>query len=95
MEGAEFEIRIKDTNAILSTNPIIFLRIEYKCACFDHRPPKISDFIKVHRGTNGLIMTSDAIQAMVEDGVNPDCKHYFLEGFNRDSAIQFTVVFGS
>jgi hypothetical protein len=92
--ATEFDIRIP-TNEILSTRPLIFLRIEYKCPCYEHRPPQIAEYIQVHRGVNHLIMISDAVKAMADHGISPDCKHYFLDGFKQTTEVQYTVEFGS
>ena len=88
---AKFEIRIKE-DATLSNGSMVFLKIAYNCKCYEVRPPQQAEFIKVCGSSP--IMISDAIRAMVEYGVNPDCKHYVLDGFVKNSDVQFTVVFG-
>ena len=88
---AKFEIRIKD-DEVLTNKSVAFLKLEYNCSCYEVRPPQKSEFIKVCG--NGSIRLSDAIKAMIEYGVNPDCKHYTLDGFVKNSDVQFTAVFG-
>ena len=87
---AKFEIRIKE-DEVLSPNSLVFIRLKYSCPCYDVRPPQMSEYIKVC-GTP-VVMISDAIRAMVDHGVNPDCKHYFLAGFTKDTEAQFTALF--
>lgn len=89
---AEFEIRIEKDEE-LTRSPIAFLKIEYSCSCYEIRPPKNSEFIKMEKSTRGTIMVSDAIRTMIDHGVNPDCKHYTLTGFKRNSDVQLTAVF--
>ena len=89
MDDAGFEIRIAG-DGVLSTKSTIFLKLEYNCSCYEVRPPKKSEFIRVQ---GSPITTSDAIQAMVDYGVNPDCKHYILGGFTQNTDVQFTIVF--
>jgi len=91
--GAQFEIRIQD-DEVLSRSPYVIIRIEYKCPCYVFRPPQVSEFIRVRKTAREPIMISDAISAMIEHGVNPDCKHFTLDGFKKDTDIQFTAVFG-
>lgn len=87
---AKFEIRI-DEDELLSTRRVVFIRLKYNCPCYDVRPPQMSEYIKVC-GTPEVMIT-DAIRAMIDYGVNPDCKHYFLTGFTKDTEVQFTAVF--
>ena len=65
---AQFEIRIQD-DEMLSSRTTVFIRLAYSCPCYDVRPPQISEYIKV---CGKPVMTSDAIQAMIDHGVNPD-----------------------
>ena len=88
---AKFEIRIKE-DTVLSDGSMVFLKITYTCKCYEVRPPQYADFIKVQK-LKGPILISDAIRAMIEYDVNPDCKHYFLGGFIKNTDFQFTVVF--
>ena len=88
---AKFEIRIRD-NEVLSPKSLMFLKLDYKCPCYDVRPPQNAEYIRVSK-PKGPILISDAIQAMIDYDVNPDCKHYFLTGFIKNTEVQFTVVF--
>jgi hypothetical protein len=88
---AKFEIRIKE-DAVLSKESTVFLKLAYTCKCYEVRPTQYTEFVKVQK-VKGSIMISDAIRAMIEYDVNPDCKHYFLMGFIKNTDVQFTVVF--
>ena len=88
---AKFEIRIKE-DAMLSNGSMVFLKVAYNCKCYEVRPPQQAEFIKVQK-PKGPIRISDAIRAMIDYDVNPDCKHYLLTGFIKNTDFQFTIVF--
>ena len=91
--NAKFDIRIQE-DGVLSDKQMIFLKLDYKCVCYEVREPRKAEFIKVEKTTRTPIMISDAIEAMIEYGVDPDCKHYTLDGFIKNTDVQYTTVFG-
>lgn len=90
--SAKFDICI-DEDKVLSTQPMVILKLEHKCYCYDEAP-RNNIFLKVNN-KNGSIKTSDLIAAMVEYDYDPMCNHIFLEKFEKDTEVQFTAFFGS
>ena len=92
--GARFDIRIQ-YDEVLSTKQTVFVKLDYTCSCYNIREHKKAEFIKVEKNNNTPIMVSDAIEAMINYGVDPDCKHFTLIGFIKNTDIQFTTVWGT
>jgi hypothetical protein len=86
---------VEDFDHVLSNEPMIFVKCAHRCYCWGTHPRK-SDFFKI-KNTGKGIRIKDAIKALVDSMFDPDCGHYFLEGFHqtKDSEVQFETRFGS
>lgn len=97
--NAKFEvcIRLSEMDNILTKGSVAIIKCTHECECFckchRHQP----DFIYVKGKSKMGVSVRDAISALVESDYNPDCAHYFLEGFQltKDSDVQFVPHFGS
>ena len=92
---AKFSISIglEELDDVITEQPHIVIKHAHKCYCYDEAPKQTEFYyISGDRITNKLV-----IEKLIEQGLELDCNHGFLEGFHkpRYSDVQFEIVTGS
>jgi SMC interacting uncharacterized protein involved in chromosome segregation len=87
-------IGLSDLDDVISHDNVIVIRITHKCYCYMNNPRK-DDLIYVYNKTGNGITNKDVVDAMIEDGYDPDCSHVFYEGLRQVRAGVFKAHFGS
>ena len=85
---------IEDLDDIVTNLNNIVIKNTYDCYCYDNRKKKKTDVYSIE-GPN--ITNKFIINKLIEQGLNLECNHRFLEGFckSKDSNCQFEIATGS
>jgi len=94
--GAKFVVAIglEELDEVVTNAKSIVIKNTYNCYCYDNfKKPTDYFVITGEKMTNKFI-----ISKLIEGGLELDCNHCFLEGFNRypkNSECQFEICTGS
>ena len=86
-------IDIEDLDEVVTNKSDIMIKNTYTCHCYDNCRKNTEYYhISGKHITNRYI-----INKLIEQGLNLDCDHHFLEGFYqmKNSECQFEMVIGS
>jgi len=86
-------IDLADLDNIVSDEKTIVIKQTYTCYCYTHHKPTEYYIITGEKITNKYILLK-----LIEEGLNLDCNHMFIEGFHKypeDSRCQFEIITGS
>ena len=95
-KDAKFSVDIpkNELDYLLSEEPQIIIKQTficpcYKCECCDKLPNK---FFCI---TNNNMTQANVIDELIRQNLECKCDHFFLEGFDQETDIQFGLFFGS
>jgi hypothetical protein len=89
----EIAINIKEMDKLVTDKDFIIIKKTYDCFCYKECTKK-TEYYYI-RGDN--ITYRFVIEQLIEQGLELDCDHHFLEGFNKSSGsdCQFEISTGS
>ena len=79
-----------ERNQVVIESKKVIVKCRFNCHCF--KKPKKSEFYICT--SHKFITKGDLIDCLIMNNFNPNCDHYFLEGFVIDSDVQITALFG-
>ena len=93
--GAMFSVDIDESELddILSDLDQVIIKQDFDCYCFHvKREPRYFHI----KGPKGKSLTNrDVIKELIEQKMNLECNHMFLEGFIKKTECQFELMTGS
>jgi hypothetical protein len=78
---------------IISESDQIMIKQEFTCYCFNVKRDPLYYHIKVSPGQN--LTNRYVINELIEQKMNLECNHMFLEGFIQKTDVQFELITGS
>jgi hypothetical protein len=84
-------IALDELDELLTERNRVIIKSDYKCYCYDNEP----------RNTDYFIICGDSITIkyvfleLKRQGLHLECNHHFIEGFQKDSDVQYSFHLGS
>ena len=90
---AEFtvSIPIEEIDDVVSTEPIIIMKLNYNCHCYSDSA-KVADWFNIRCNTDGKITNKTILNELVRQNMKLECDHRYIEGFQKITDVQFEVA---
>ena len=80
-------IPIEDLDDVVSTEPVIIVKLDYTCYCYSKRPKEPVRFkIQCAKMTNKNIL-----KELINQNLTLKCNHRFIEGFFKKTDTQYDI----
>ena len=89
-------IRLAEMDQIVSEKDTIVIKSDYRCYCYRDYP-RNTDFFIINRPKNGKITYKHIFTELMNQELDLDCDHCFIEGIEKtpNSECQFEFALGS
>ena len=89
-------IRLAEMDQIVSEKDTIVIKSDYRCYCYRDYP-RNTDFFIINRPKNGKITYKHIFTELMNQELDLDCDHCFIEGIEQtpNSECQFEFALGS
>jgi len=89
-------IRLAEMDEIISEKDTIVIKSDYRCYCYRDYP-RNTDFFIINRPKNGKITYKHIFTELMNQELDLDCDHCFIEGIEQtpNSECQFEFALGS
>ena len=90
---AEFtvSIPIEEIDDVISTEPIIIMKLNYNCRCYSESP-KVADWFNIRCNTDGKITNKTILKELLMQNLKLECDHRYIEGFQKITDVQFEIA---
>ena len=84
-------IGLEHMDDLITDRTCIVIKSDYKCYCYDANPRPSDYFIIL----NDRITIKHVLLELKEQHLCLECNHHFIEGFQKDSDCQYSLIIGS
>jgi len=94
-QGALFSVAIDESKLddIISESSQIMIKQDFTCYCFNVKREPLYYHIK--ESESNKLTNRHVIKGLIEQKMNLECNHMFLEGFIQKTDFQFELMTGS
>ena len=84
-------IPLNDMDDLLTDRTWIVIKNIYTCYCYEHEP-RTADYFVI---CGDSLTIKYVLLELKKQNLHLDCNHRFIEGFQKDSECQYSLILGS
>ena len=84
-------VPIEEIDDVVSTEPIIIMKLNYNCHCYCESP-KVSDWFTICCNSDGTITNKTILTELMKQNMKLECDHRYIEGFDKITDVQFEIA---